>query len=81
MARAYELTDAIAERDGAFIDLLVAYRPHGGLSRINGLPVGVRYSCDGQDRLVEDLVDDGELFGFCWHDSFWLPLFQFELGQ
>jgi hypothetical protein len=61
------------------MSLLDAYRPHGGLSRIDVLPAGGRFCCDGQNRLVKDLLHDGDIFGFPWHDSFWIPLFQFDM--
>lgn len=67
--------------DDAFIGLLDAYRPHGGLSRMSGIPIGQRYRCEGEDRLVSELVQEGELFGFCWHDSYWIPLFQLDVGS
>jgi hypothetical protein len=62
-----------------FIDLLDAYRPYGGLSRMQGLLAGGRVRCDGQDRLVKDLVDSGELIAFSWHDAVWMPMFQFDM--
>jgi hypothetical protein len=81
MAPAASTHGRLSEKDGTFMGLLDAYRPHGGLSRIDVLPAGGRFCCDGQNRLVEDLLHEGDLFGFSWHDSFWLPLFQFDMGN
>jgi hypothetical protein len=71
--------EGVSAMDGAFMGLLYAYRSHGGLSRVDALPAGGRFSCQGQIRLVKDLLHDGDLFGFPWHNSFWIPLFQFDM--
>lgn len=28
---------------------------------------------------MEDLVDAGQLFGFAWNDTLWIPLFQLDM--
>jgi hypothetical protein len=66
-------------QDGAFIALLEAYRPYGGLSRLHALTAGGRIRFDGRDRGVEALVDEGALLGFYWHDDVWIPMFQFDM--
>lgn len=63
----------------AFIDLLDAYQPYGGLSRTHVFAAGTRVRCDGHDRLVEDLISSGELIAFTWHDTVWIPMFQFDM--
>jgi hypothetical protein len=68
-----------SEQVFAFVDLLDAYQPYGGLSRTNGLPAGGRVRCFGRDRLVDDLVAQGELIAFTWHDTVWMPMFQFDM--
>jgi hypothetical protein len=63
----------------AFIDLLDAYQPYGGLTRTNGLPAGGHVRSYGQVRLVDDLVVQGELIAFTWHNTIWIPMFQFDM--
>jgi hypothetical protein len=81
MALAASFHGRLSAMDDAFVGLLDAYRKHGGLSRIDVLPAGGRFCCHGQNRLVQDLLHDGEIFGFPWNDSTWLPLFQFDMGS
>jgi hypothetical protein len=57
-------------RDAAFLALLNAYRPQGGLSRIDVLPVGGCFRGYGQNRLGQDSLHNGNLFGFPRHNSF-----------
>jgi hypothetical protein len=33
---------------------------------------------EGPDGDLERLVEEGQLFGFPWHDSLWVPLFQLD---
>lgn len=66
-------------QDGAFIALLDAYRPYGGLSRMQGLTARGRIRFEGGERVVEDLVDEGRLFAFSWYGALWIPLFQLDM--
>jgi hypothetical protein len=66
-------------QDGAFIAMLDAYRPYGGLSRLHGLTAGGRIRSEGRESVVGDLVAEGGLFGFHWHDDVWIPMFQFNM--
>jgi hypothetical protein len=68
-------------QDLVFIDLLVAYRPHGGISRLLSLAGSGRIQSEGQGSDIEDVVDAGKLFGFRWHHDFWLPMFQFDMPR
>jgi hypothetical protein len=66
-------------QDRAFIAMLDAYRPYGGLSRLHGLTAGGRVESDGRESVVGKLVDEGALFGFHWHDDVWIPMFQLDM--
>jgi hypothetical protein len=66
-------------QDRAFIALLIAYRPHGGIARLHSLVGGRRIPIDGQEVAIEVLVALGKLFGFQWHDEVWIPMFQFNM--
>jgi hypothetical protein len=76
---AIPVTGHSSDQDLSFIDLLNAYRPYGGVSRVNDLPAGLRVTCAGQDQSVSDLVCNGDLFAFSWHDDLWIPMFQFDM--
>ena len=72
--------EATSAQDRAFIALQDAYRPHGGLLRSRRWPSGIRMREQGLDGDVERLLEAGQVFGFPWHDSLWLPLFQLDLS-
>lgn len=76
-----ELVDPIGElpTSRGFAALLAAYRATGGTAR-----------GDDVARLLEDygigdfiglarLIAGGEVFGFEWRNTLWIPMFQFEL--
>lgn len=71
--------DLPTPRDCDFIDLLNAYRPHGGLTRLSTLPEKKRIHCNGRDWRFDDLVFQEEVFAFAWQDAIWLPMFQFNV--
>jgi hypothetical protein len=66
--------------DAAFVALQQGYRASGGLLRGDDFSGGQGRGADGDGgyiALARRLVA-GQLFSFHWHDSSWLPLFQFE---
>jgi hypothetical protein len=74
-----DLADACSESE--FDAMREAYRLSGGLA-----------SGDDLARLLEDrhcgdfvslarLIVSGQVFGFDWQDTFWVPMFQLELGD
>jgi hypothetical protein len=64
--------------DHDFLALHTAYRSHDGLARAHEL--GRAWAADGaaHDGQIAQLIETGEAFGFHWHDSLWLPRFQFD---
>jgi hypothetical protein len=64
--------------DASFLALQSAYRAAGGLVR--GDDLAVRLGLAGRGGYVDlaRRIVVGELFSFHWHDSFWLPMFQFD---
>jgi hypothetical protein len=67
------------QRDVALMVLLDGFWVHGGLSRIEARRTEARFRSEGQNRLVEDLLHEGDIFGFPSYDYFWAQLFQFDL--
>jgi len=67
-----------ATGDSGFLALQAAYRGDGGIAR--GEDVAVLLSgCGGCGYvdLARSIVA-GALFSFHWHETFWLPMFQFD---
>lgn len=67
--------------DTAFVSLLKAYRPSGGLA--HGDELAARLHIDGGGgyaRLARWIVGR-QVFSFAWHEQFWLPMFQFNAAD
>lgn len=65
-------------RDTAFIDLLNAYRSHGGLDGLHDSLRGAQAVPLAHEAEIRTLLGSGRLFGFHWHHALWIPRFQFE---
>jgi hypothetical protein len=65
-------------RDTKFVALQAAYRQSGGIVR--GDAMATRMSLTGRGGYVDlaRRIVGGQLFSFHWHDSFWMPAFQFD---
>lgn len=77
--RAREIgSPAQAARYLEFATLQDAYRSHGGIAR--GDVLATRMSATGRGGFLDlaRSIVAGQLFTFRWHDSFWLPMFQFD---
>jgi hypothetical protein len=76
-----------AEEDGTaglasdrdFVAMQWACRPTGGLLRGDDLALLLQDRQRGDYVSLARLIVPGEIFSFEWHDTFWIPLFQFEL--
>lgn len=79
LTKAEAVLGSPSDQDRAFIALLNAYRPYGGLSRLHGLTADGQVESEGREIVVGKLIDEGELFGFHWHDDVWIPMFQFDM--
>ena len=69
---------AVNSKDVVFVSMLPAFRATGGLA--TGDEVGAkleRLQHDGMSKLARS-VAAGELICFDWHNSIWLPMFQFD---
>lgn len=75
------LADATAPSDHDFVALHTAYRRFGGFARSHELARVWAADAPGLDRHLHNLVDHGEVFGFHWHDSLWLPRFQLDRSR
>jgi len=69
---------APAARALEFANLQEAYRGHGGIAR--GDVLASRMNATGRGGYIDlaRRIVAGQLFTFKWHDSFWLPMFQFD---
>jgi hypothetical protein len=69
---------APAARYAEFETLQAAYRDSGGIAR--GDVLASRMSAAGRGGYVDlaRRIVAGQLFAFQWHESFWLPMFQFD---
>lgn len=71
------MTDATPSRHG-FVTLLEAFRSSGGTAP--GEIVGrlLADHCVGEAVSLAKLVHSGQVFGFEWRCSLWIPMFQFN---
>jgi hypothetical protein len=64
---------------GAFGALLCAFRPTGGTARGDDLS-RLLDDCHCRDSVsLATLLASGAIFGFAWHNTVWIPMFQFDL--
>ena len=72
--------DAHAEMpsDREFVEMLGNYRASGGIVRTDDLVRLLRDRPHVHKASLASLICAGEVFGFEWRRSFWLPMFQFE---
>ena len=66
------------QRDREFVALLDGYRATGGVARSNAMPQRWHAPEAGTELSLKSLVAARHVFHFHWHDSLWLPMFQFE---
>lgn len=76
-----DTSDLPSDRD--FVSMLAAYRPTGGIARTSELNrlLNQHRPGYGPSVSVRGLIDSGQVFGFEWRHTFWLPLFQFDLHR
>ena len=71
-------TDFPRQSDEAFVHLLNAYRPSGGIARRSEVELTVcRRTPDGL-RWLDHCIADGAVVCLDWQARLWLPVFQFE---
>jgi hypothetical protein len=59
--------------------MLAAFRSSGGIARGDDLGRLLDYLDRGDFVSLARLIASGSVFGFAWRESFWIPMFQFEL--
>lgn len=65
--------------DRDFVAMRTGYRATGGIARGDDLARLLEDTQSGDLTSLARLIATGEVFGFEWHGSFWVPMFQFEL--
>ncbi len=65
----------------AFAALLSAYRESGGTARAGDLARLLADRVQADSLGVYQHVDHGDLFGFPWRGTLWIPMFQFDLDD
>ncbi len=65
--------------DRDFVAMRAGYRATGGIARGDDLARLLEDMQCGDLSTLARLIAKGDVFGFDWHGSFWVPMFQFEL--
>ncbi|MBC7995802.1 MAG: hypothetical protein H7Z15_21435 [Rhizobacter sp.] len=65
--------------DRDFVAMRAGYRGTGGIARGDDLARLLEDLQRGDVSTLARLIAAGDVFGFDWHGSFWVPMFQFEL--
>lgn len=65
--------------DRDFVAMRAGYRSTGGIARGDDLARLLEDLQRGNVSTLARLIASGEVFGFDWHGSFWIPMFQFDL--
>lgn len=64
-----------------FMEMRQAYRATGGLARGDDIARLLDDHHRGNFISLARLIAGGEVFGFEWRGTFWIPVFQFDLGS
>ncbi len=64
-----------------FVAMLAAFRSSGGIERAADLEWLLDDQPDAQEGALSKLIMSGEIFCFEWHDTVWVPMFQFDLRE
>ena len=76
---ALSLPDRNGPPDG--LAMFAALRATGGMARGDDLARLLSYLDPGDAASLSKLVAAGQVFGFEWRGTYWVPTFQFELGD
>ena len=68
----------VGRGDAGFIALCGAYRGSGGIARGTDLAHWMAGRGEGDTRALAALIVGGQAFSFDWHNTFWVPMFQFS---
>jgi len=64
--------------DHDFIMMHAVYRASGGIARADELAGSLEEHACGDFVGLARLIVSRQIFSFQWHDSFWVPMFQFD---
>ena len=67
--------------EAGFAAMQVAFRASGGLARGDDLVRWLQGHSSGDVASLARLIVTAELFSFEWRDTFWVPMFQFDLDD
>lgn len=67
--------------EAGFVAMQVAFRASGGLARGDDLVRWLQGHSSGDVASLARLIVTSELFSFEWRDTFWVPMFQFNLDD
>jgi hypothetical protein len=67
--------------DAGFAAMQSAFRASGGLARGDDLVRWLQGHSNGDLASLAKLIVTAELFSFEWRDTFWVPMFQFDLND
>jgi hypothetical protein len=67
--------------EAGFVAMQVAFRASGGLARGDDLVRWLQGHSNGDVASLARLIVTAELFSFEWRDTFWVPMFQFDLDD
>jgi hypothetical protein len=70
---------AASSASQGFIRMLEAYQAFGGCMRGDDLALMLADHCRGDFRTLARMLVAGEVFGFNWRNTLWVPMFQFDL--
>jgi len=73
--------DRVMASAQGFIELLEAFRPTGGTAPLEVLGRLLDERHGGHAVSLDRLIDTGQVFGFPWRASLWVPMFQFAEGD
>jgi hypothetical protein len=65
--------------DRDFAAMRSAYRASGGIARGDELARLLDDHSSGEFVNLAGFIAKSEIFGFDWHEAFWVPMFQFDL--
>lgn len=73
--------DRCAYAHAYFEAMFAAFQGSGGIARDDDLARWLGRPGGGESSRLSALIASGQVFGFDWHGTFWVPMFQFDRGS